>query len=168
MMLLGASKNGVQVSFDPDGSHAATHFADAPGLRELVIEAIGTLVLDGGEILRQVDMGRVVGTCDVVAVRNGDEIVYGVRRNREDDGLVPFVKNRYGDPCATVVLHLKPQTDGAYLLSSAWIGPLDEDDQPFPMAKGATRRAADYWSKHAFIYGSQEIMPGTETSIYPW
>lgn len=116
-------------------------------------------------------MGRVVGTCDVVMVDDSDEIVYAVRKNREDDGPVPFVKNRQGDPCPYVAVHLAPQADGTYILSSAWIGKfgtIGVDDEPFPLAKDANERSAAFWDKHAFVYGSQEITPGTETKERPW
>lgn len=167
-VLLTASKNGAKVTYDPIDSHAATHFEDTPQLKNLVKELISGLDLSGREIARHYDMGRIVGTCDVVNVGSAEEIVYGVRKNRDDDGLVPFVKNREGDPCPYVAIHLVLQPGGTYMLSSAWIGTFDGDDEPFPLAKDANERSVDFWSRHAFIYGSQEILAGTETNICPW
>lgn len=161
----------MRVLYDPVHSHAATHLNDTPNLKALVQELISSLELTGEEIARHFDMGRVVGTCDVVMVDDSDEIVYAVRKNREDDGPVPFVKNRQGDPCPYVAVHLAPQADGTYILSSAWIGKfgtIGVDDEPFPLAKDANERSAAFWDKHAFIYGSQEITPGTETKERPW
>lgn len=168
MKLLCTSKNRIQVFYDPLRSHAATHFNDAPTLKELVVSVIADLDLTGQEIAQQFDMGKVIGTCDVVAVDETDEIVYGMRRNREDDGLVPFVKTRQPSPCSTLAMHLIPQPDGTYILSSAWIGPFGDDDQPFPQSPQATDRSAEYWNKWAFVYGSQEVIEGTETSVRPW
>lgn len=165
---IATSKNGIEVTYDPVNSHAATHFEDTPGLKQLVREVIGGLELTGQEIAQHYDMGRVVGACDVVDVDNTDEVVYGVRKNRENDGLVPFVKNRKGDPCKLVALHLVPETDRSYILSSAWIGPFTEEDEPFPLSKDANERSANFWNKHAFVYGSQEIIDGTETEVQPW
>ena len=165
--LLGLSKNGVRVVYDPVGSHAATHFEDTPQLEGLVREIVADMELDGREIGTHVAMGRVVGTCDVVMVRAGDEIVYGMRKNRADDGLVPFVKNRSGEPCSDVAVHLAPQDDGTYVLWSAWIGTFD-DDEPFPGSPKANERSVAYWNTYAFVYGSQEIVAGTETSLCPW
>jgi len=113
-------------------------------------------------------MGSPVGTCDVVKVDASDEIVYGVRKNRDEDGLVPFTKTRRGEPCPYVAVHLVPQPDKTYALLSTWIGTFGGDDEPFPQAPDANERSKDYWDKHAFVYGSQEIVQGTETSECPW
>ncbi|MDB5176325.1 MAG: hypothetical protein JWM81_1183 [Candidatus Saccharibacteria bacterium] len=168
LQLIAESKNGVKVYFDTVSSHAATHLQDAPELERLVAEVVSKLELKGQEVAAHFDMGRIVGTCDVVAVSEKDEIVYGMRKNRDDDGLVPFVKNRDGEPCPFVAVHLLPQPDTSYLLSSAWIGTFGEDDEPFPKSHDANERSVDFWSSHAFVYGSQEIIKGTETTVRPW
>lgn len=168
MELVGLSKNGVEVRYDPVNSHAATHFEDTEQLKDLVKELIGTLELHGQEVATYYDMGRTVGTCDVVRVSEEDEIVYGMRKNRAEDGLVPFVKNRQGDGCPFVAVYLAPQPNKSYVLMSAWIGVYNEDDEPFPQSPRATARSVDLWSKRAFVYGSQEIVEGTETTQKPW
>lgn len=166
--LIATSRNDVKITYDPVNSHTATHLEDTPGLKQLVQEIVGGLELTGQEIARHYDMGRVVGVCDVVNVDETDEIIYGIRKNREDDGLVPFVKNREGDPCRLVAVHLVPQADHSYILSSTWIGPFSDDDEPFPLSKKANERSADFWNGRAFVYGSQEIISGTETNVRPW
>jgi hypothetical protein len=165
---IAVSKNDVSVTFDSRYSHTATHLEDTPQLKELVIEIIKNLQLTGQEVAQHYDMGRIVGTCDVVEVGSADKVVYGVRKNRENEGLVPFVKNRQGDDCQYVTVHLIPQTDKSYVLSSTWIGTFGEDDEPFPFSHDANERSIDFWNKHAFVYGSQEILPNTETNICPW
>lgn len=162
------SKNGVTATYDPIHSHAATHLQDTPELKDLVIEVVASLNLTGQKIARHFDLGRIVGTTDVVAVDDTDEMVYGMRKNREDDGLVPFTKTRRAKPCSYVTIQLAPQNDGTYELTSAWIGTFDDDDEPFPQSPNATERSVEYWRHWAFVYGSQEIVPGTETKICPW
>ena len=166
--MLCQSKNKMRVFYDPIYSHAVTHFEDTPQLKELVAEAISSMNLVGQEVATHVDMARIVGTCDVVNVDNSDEIVYGVRKNRNDDGLVPFTKSRKGESSPYVAMHLIPQVDDTYILSSAWIGTFEDDDEPFPQSPNATGRSVNFWNKHAFVYGSQEIMAGTETTSCPW
>ncbi len=167
---IAASSNKIKVYYDRAASHAATHLADTAGLRDLVIEIITSLELHGQEVDKHFDMGRVVGTCDVVMRQSTDTIVYAMRKNREDDGLVPWTTSRsVGDPMSNVAVHLVPQTDGTYHLMSCWIGRFDpDDDQPFPQSPHATPKSAAYWDKRAFIWGSQEIIERTETSICPW
>lgn len=67
-------------------------------------------------------------------------------------------------------MHLIPQADGTYVLSSAWIGIFGgkNEDEPFPQSPDATNRSIDFWNKRAFVYGSQEIVPGTVTTARPW
>jgi adenylate kinase family enzyme len=164
---IGKSKNNVSVVYDPVYSHAATHLDDTPRLKDLVAEIISKMDLQGQRVATDVDMGRVVGTCDVVVVDNTDEIVYAMRKNRETDGLVPFTKTREPEPCRHVAIQLTPKTDGSYELASAWIGTFG-DDEPFPEAPDATDKSAEYWNHHAFVWESQEIIPGTETTVCPW
>lgn len=95
---IGWSKNGVAVVYDPRYSHAATHFEDTPPLKDLVAEIISAMDLHGQRVATVIDMGRVVGTTDVVAVDASDTIVYAKRKNRDTDGLVPFTKTRGAEP----------------------------------------------------------------------
>jgi len=165
---LGVSKNDVKVKYDQVNPHSATHFEGSPKLKDLVIQAISRINLNGQEIKTYIDMGRVVGTIDVVKVDDSDDIVYGIRKNCAEDGLVPFTKSRAGKPCPYVAMHLVPQSNKSYTLSSAWIGIFGDDDEPFPQSPNMNDRSVDFWNKHAFIYGSQEIISGTETSSRPW
>ncbi len=162
------SKNGVSITYNPVQSHAATHIEDTPDLKDLIVEAANKISLDGQEVATHIDMKRVVGKCDVVKVDESDDIVYAARKNRKEEGLVPFTKSRQGEPCSYVSLHLVPHPDGTYELSSAWIGTFDDDDEPFPQASNATDNSKNFWNKHAFVWGSQEIIQGTETTIRPW
>lgn len=163
------SKNDVEVVYDPIYSHAATHFEDTQQLKTLVIEILQNMILEGEKIATHVDMGRIVGTCDVVEVDDIDEIVYGVRKNRTEEGHVPFTKTREPKPCCSVAVVLDRKTPDLYELSSAWIGTYGEDeDEPFPNAPDANERSKDFWNKHAFVWGSQEIQPGTLLLDCPW
>lgn len=168
MQNLCKSKNGVSVVYDPVHSHTSTHLTDTPNLKDLVIEVIKELVLKGQEVAKHTDMKRVVGTCDLVVVDESDQVIYAIRKNRKDDGLVPFTTTRQATDCRFVAVHLVPLTDNTYELLSAWIGVFADDDEPFPQSKKATVKSKSYWSTHAFVWGSQEIIPRTKTNICPW
>lgn len=161
------SSNSVIVTYNPVHSHAATHIEDTPELKDLAIEAISGINLQGQEVASHFDMGRVVGGCDVVEIDETDTIIYAIRKNRQGDGLVPFTKTRSKEPSSNVALHLVPRINGTHELSSAWIGTFD-DDEPFPQSPNATENSKDYWSTHAFVWGSQEIVSGTEMFTCPW
>jgi hypothetical protein len=163
------SKNGKNIVFDPVYSHLATHLEDTPQLKNLVIEVLTNMTLEGEKIGTFVNLGRIVGTCDVVDVDDIDEIVYGIRKNRTEEGHVPFTKTREAKPSSSVAVQLLRLDGATYELASAWVGTYGEDeDEPFPNAPDANERSKDFWSKHAFVWGSQEIQPGTLRTDCPW
>lgn len=164
--LLCKSANEKQVVYDPVNSHTATHFHDAPKLRTLVIEILSKKKLEGEVIAEDVDMEKVVGASDVVEIDENDEIVYAMRKNREEQGYVPFTKSRKTQPTSLVSIYLARKDNSTYELSSAWIG--EYESPMFPQMDNATDDSIPYWSKHAFVWGSQEIIPGTELSDCPW
>ncbi len=165
---LCTSKDDYVIYYDPDGSHASTHFADTPNLKELVIEVLESRDIASNELSFDLDMKRVIGTCDVVETDDSDEIIYAIRTKRFDQGLVPFVKTRKAQPSSYVSIALEATDDPAiYQLSSAWIGTFG-DDPPFPGQPDAIPESVPYWSKRAFVWGGQPIEPGTEQTTRPW
>ena len=84
-------KDGSSVYVDMVESHAATHFADTPQLVGLVKEALPTVVPPEDYSRFEVNMGRVIGTSDLVETEPGDEIVYTKRVNRVTPESRPFL-----------------------------------------------------------------------------
>lgn len=160
------SANGKRVVFDPIHSHASTHFHDAPGLQEEVIKLISSIELDGDLVARDYDVGRIVGSSDVVEVDETDDLLYAMRRLREDQGYVLFTKSRSSEPSTKISLHLVKLDDNTYNLYSAWVG--EYESPPFPQMSIATAESIPFWSKHAFVWGSQETIPGSERNDCPW
>ena len=164
--LLCTSANGMKIVFDPINSHTATHFKDAPQLKNLVSELLSSMHLEGELIAKDVDMGRIVGNSDVVEVNNDDEIVYAMRKNRRDQGYVPFTKSRPTQPSSLISIYLIKHDSKTYELASVWIG--EYESPMFPQMSNATPESIPYWKTHAFVWGSQETIPGTELSECPW
>lgn len=144
------SKNNKKVFYDPVGSHAATHFDDTPNLKEIVSEIVSGMDLTDEIVAKEFDMNRPVGDCDVVEIDESDVIVYAMRKNREDQGRVPFTKSRSTTPSSLVSVYLVQESEDSYELSSAWIGELDSP--PFPEMENATNESIPYWSKRAFVW----------------
>lgn len=164
--LLCISSNGKRVFFNPITSHTATHFEDTPTLRTLAIELLSKMSLKGNLIAKDVDMGRVIGENNVVKIDRTDDIIYAIRKNREDQGHVPFTTSRSSQPCSFISIYLVKKTNQSYDLSSIWIGRFGSPS--FPQMTNATQDSIPFWSKHAFVWGSQQIIPGTELSDCPW
>lgn len=164
--LLCVSANGKRIVFDPVNSHTATHFNDAPALRTIAKELLSSFSLEGELVAKDVDMGKIIGNSDVVEINDKDEVVYAMRKNREDQGYVPFTKSQSSQPSSMVSIYLIKKDDETYELSSVWIG--EYESPMFPQMDNATAESIPYWSKHAFAWGSQEIIPGSILTKCPW
>ena len=113
------------------------------------------------------DFGQAVGRTVCVRTFPNDTIVFAQRLHRK--GLTRFVKNREPDPCSvvTVVLRWLSEKD-CYEIVTAYVGvpaepePWDKEDQV------ATEQSIAFWNSHALVWGSEEIIPGTETTRCPW
>ena len=160
------SANDKKIVFDPINSHTATHFNDAPKLRSLAEELFSNITLEEDLIAKEFDMGRIIGDSDVVEIDGSDEIVYAMRKSREDQGYVPFTKSRPSQPSQIMSIYLVRKDDETYELSSTWIG--EFDSPAFPQMDNATEESIPYWQNHAFVWGSQETIPGTEITNHPW
>ena len=160
--LLCTSKNNITVYYDPIGSHAATHFADTPNLKELVIELLQNTDLTKDKEHFEYDFEKVVGKSDLIKTQHGDDILYAKRLNR--DNYTRFIMNTEpaDSSIVTVVLY---KHDDYYELYSTWVGLLVPS---FPTAPTATADSIPFWKEHALVWGTQEVQPGTETEVWPW
>lgn len=165
-ILLCLSKNGKRIVYDPVDSHTATHFNDAPTLRAIAEQLLSSMSLKDDLIAKDIDMGKVVGNSDVVEVDEKDEIIYAMRRNREDQGYVPFTKSQSTQPSTKISIYLVKKDSDTYELSSIWIG--EYESPMFPQMSNATADSVPYWKKHAFVWGSQEVIPGSILEECPW
>ncbi|MBC7299429.1 hypothetical protein [Nocardia salmonicida] len=162
--LLCRSRDGVAVTYDPVGSHAATHFADTPGLLEATALVLGRMSIVGGPRVNTSDAGYIVGTSDLVPIRSGDRIVYAQRTGR--DVYSVFNCSRDPWPCSLVTTVLEePDEKGARLLRTAWVGTAAP---PFPGDQCSSPESLDFWSQNALAWGNQQVRPGTVTTVCPW
>ncbi|MEK7639150.1 MAG: hypothetical protein AAB388_03255 [Patescibacteria group bacterium] len=162
-IFLAKTKNGFNVVYDSEHSHAATHFASTPSLLGLVKEALQMTDVSAQNIRFEVDMGQIVGETDLVETTSADEIVYALRPFR--DRYSRFVKDRRPEPTTYITIELKKQEDGTYLLYTAYIGRLVPS---FPGGNVMPEKSREFWSHHALVWGRQGIVPGTETTECPW
>jgi len=143
--------------------HFATHAAAAPELRDLVVEALGQI--NGGEqfIATAVDLGRIVGTTACVPTEDGDDIMFARRPNRH--GLTRFVRGKQPMPTQFVSFILR-RREGSYELLSSWVGELAPHE---PWDRHADLSVSiPFWSSHALVWGVEETVSGTETTVCPW
>lgn len=161
-IFLGKTKNDLNVYVDRHRSHAATHLADTPGLLELVKEALLTLTPNEDNTYTEVDLGRIIGTSDLVETTKDDDVFYAKRLNRTN--YTRFVRGREPVKTSMVSIVLHRQDDG-YLLYSAWVG---WAAPPFPHDEEETSESRDFWKSHALVWGRQAVQQNTERDDWPW
>ena len=156
------SKNGVGVYWDNENSHAVTHFAHHPKLRAAAEKFISEIEIKNAFNRVEGDTGEIIGMSSLVETVNGDKIVYALRPLRKTYSR--FVKNKKPVPTSWVTIDIR-QKDDEYFLYTAFVGRLTPS---FPGGDYLPEQSKEFWSKHALVWGSQEIVPGTETTICPW
>jgi len=115
-------------------------------------------------IIEEVKFDRIVGESICVATRPGDQIVYARRPKRW--GLTRFVRNRKPEQSSSVVVIIKKAEEGNfYILITAFVGSIAE---PEPWDRNATPTSRDFWNTHALVWGYEEVISGTETTLCPW
>ena len=160
---LATTANGKKVYVDLHGSHAATHLLDSPSLLDLIKEVLPTIVAEEDNVYIDKDMGRIVGSTDLVETGTDDKIVYAKRLNR--DNYTRFVKNRKARPTSFVTVVLKKNVRSEYELWSAWIGSAIPQ---FPGDEYETTESRPFWRRHALVWGNQQIQPESALEEWPW
>lgn len=154
------------VVIDRDDSHVLSQHRE---VWDILPEALTKINPQGLDFLSvQVDMGRVVGQTIRVETKPGDDILYARRIGRQ--GLTRFVKNRQPEPCSSVVVVLKKGGGNYYILLTAFIGtrcPLEPWDPEIKTLE-EKRKAVEFWNRNALIWGCQDTIAGTETTVCPW
>ena len=144
-------------------------------IETLVGEALQKIVSRGRNFIEEaVDFGRPIGETICVATDEHDEIIFAKRARR--NGYSRFVFGRQPEPCSSLMVVLKAtQNRAEFVLITAFVGRKSEpepwDERYFPQQKNpaeARKRSQDFWAKNALIWGAEEIVAGSETSICPW
>lgn len=161
--LFCTTKNGFKVYVDREKSHTATHFRDTPTLEKWVKEILENYQFTGENIRFHTDLGTTVGTSNLVPTTPGDEIIYAQRPFREV--LSRFVKNRTPEPTSFVTVELRKTSANECDLFTAYFGALTP---PSPGKKDETPDSKPFWNSHALVWGTQEVLPGSETPLCPW
>lgn len=144
------------------------------GVERLLPDALARIESQGRKFLvEEVVFDHTIGGTTCVATAAGDQIIYAKRPGRW--GYTRFVLNRTAEPCPSIVVILKAGDGGEYILITAFIGHRPEPEpwdrrnfaqQPDPQE--AERYSREFWSSHALVWGSEEVVPGTETRRCPW
>lgn len=157
LKLLGNLRTGEPV-YDRYNSHIHA------SVKGILPEALAKIAGGRRFLVQELDFGRVIGESSCVPTGWRDTIVYALRPKRQ--GMTRFVKNRQPEPCSTAVVILKRDNyESYYVLITAFIG---HESGPEPWDPRATKEDRKFWENHALVWGSEEVISGTETAVCPW
>lgn len=162
-VFLSTTGDGKVVHVDMESSHAATHFQSSPKLLEAVKRIIPTLNVAEDVVRVDVYVEEAVGHTDLVETDEDDEIVYALRPRRAQYSR--FVKHKQSVPSSWITLDLRKTGENEYELYTAFVGRLTPS---FPGGDYLPQQSREFWSHHALVWGSQDIVLGTETTECPW
>jgi hypothetical protein len=154
---LGHTGDKQQVFLDYKNTHVEYHLLETPNLIDLVREVLPTIESnDEKQVIVERDLGRPVGTTNLVETASEDEIVYAKRIGRNEYSR--FVKNRELLTCSSIVVVLRKGVSG-YFLWTAMCGRLLPDE--------AYQKYSDFNKTHAMVYDEQLIQLDTVVQSQP-
>ena len=155
--MLGNLKSGEEV-----WDRAQSHLHAIPS--ELLREALLRIEADGRDFfVTEVNFGYEIGKTSCVVTDDAAKILWAKRPKRF--GYTRFVEGRELEPCSRLTVILKARDEGGYVLITAFIGGKAE---PEPWDRNATKESLAFWSVHALVWGSEPIVPGSETHTKAW
>lgn len=156
-LVLGSSADNKTIILDYENTNIDYHLLETPNLIELVKEVLPSLVVgDDDQAVLERDMGRVVGTTNLVETTDDDEIVYAKRIGREKYSR--FVKNRQLAPCRSIVVVIR-KCEEEYCLWTAMCGNL--------LPPEAYDEDSGFSATHALVYDELLIQRDTLRSSRP-
>ena len=96
---IGIDKQGNTIILDYKNTHVEYHLLETPNLIDLVKEVLPTIETNGqDQVIIERDIGRIIGTTNLVETDDTDEIVYAKRIGRETYCQAPHIINTQSKP----------------------------------------------------------------------
>lgn len=161
--MLDESNDVYDVYVNLISSSAGHYLSRRPYVIALVKELLAVKTLRGERIVIERNMGRDIGTTDVVPTSDKDTIYYA--RPLKSDVYSRFAKNRHPQTSNTLTVIAQRDSDGNYEVSDTWIG---TSRPPFPGDKQETAESRTYWQTHALVQDAHVIQSKTLTKTCPY
>jgi hypothetical protein len=162
-LILGETSEGnniyVNLIWSPAGQYLNRH----PHLFAVIEEMLSMKALSGKSITIEQDMGRNIGTSDIVTITDDDTIYYA--QGVKSDIFSTFVRNRAPQASAILTVIAMQDADGNYEVRDTWIG---ANHPPFPGEDHATATSKIYWQTHALVRDAHAIQSKTITKVCPY
>lgn len=157
------TKNGVEICVNLISSPAAPKISKQPHLLALAKEVLARTRLKGETVLIEEDLGRTVGTTEIVETTPGDTILYAKRP--KSDSFTRFVKNRKMAETSTFSIELRQNSKNVYQVWDLRIGGYAPAT---PSEQNESKKSKTFWSNHAVVWENGVAQAHTITKECPW
>jgi hypothetical protein len=161
--VLYKSSNEYEVYVNLITSPAGFYLSRRPHVIALIRELVSTKKLRGDRVVIEQNMGRDIGTTDIVSTSDADTIYYA--QPLKSETYARFAKSRYPQTSNLLTVVAIRDSDGNYEVSDAWIG---SKHPAFPGDKHATADSIEYWKTHALVQDAQVVQIRTITKTCPY
>lgn len=144
-------------------SSAGRYLSRRPYVIGLIKEVLGSLDLQGDRVVVERDMGRAIGSSDIIATSEKDTIYYA--QPIKNEVFSRFAKNRYPESSQMLTIVAVRDANDNYEVQDAWIG---DACPPFPGDVYATNDSKVYWQTHALAQDAQLIKSNSITKDCPY
>lgn len=161
--ILDETNNDYCIYINLISSPAGRYLSRRPHVIALVRELLANKKLHGRRVIVERDLGRNIGTTDIVSTSDSDNIYYA--QPLKSEIYSRFAKNRYAQPSSLLTIIVVRDSDGNYEVTDTWVG---ANHPAFPGDKYATIDSNDYWKTHALVQDAQIIQSKSITKTWPY
>lgn len=157
------TSSDYEIYVNPISSSAGKYLSRRPQVFALIKEVAATCKLQGSRVVIEKDMGRDIGTTDVISTNDKDVIYYA--KPSKSEVYSRFAKNRFPQTCSMLTVVFERDSDGNYEVSDTWIG---QNHPPFPGDESESATSKDFWESHALVQDAQIIQSRSITKVCPY
>lgn len=144
-------------------SPAGRYLSRRPHVISLIKELLSAKKLRGKRIVFEQDMGRDIGTTDIISTSDKDIVYYA--QALKSEVFSRFAKNRYPQASSKLTIILERDNDGNYEVRKTWIG---TNHPAFPGDEHETADSRAYWQTHALVQDTLAIQSKSITKVCPY
>lgn len=161
--ILDESNARYSIYVNSISSSAGHYLSRRPYVYALIRELLSTRKLHGNRVVIEQDMGRNIGTTDIIPTSDKDIIYYA--QPVRSKVFSRFAKNRYPQVSSILTVIFIRDAEGNYELSDAWIG---NNHPAFPGDQLESETSKEYWKTHALVQDAQVIQAKSLTKTCPY
>jgi hypothetical protein len=161
--MIDESNEGYDIYVNLISSRAGHYLSRRPHILALLKELLNAKTLSGKRVVIEKDMGRDIGTTDIVLTNDKDTIYYAQALRSEV--FVRFARNRYPQISTKLTVIAKKDTEGNYEVSDTWIG---ANYPAFPGDEFETADSKEFWETHALVQDALAVQSKTITKVCPY